>query len=196
MYPNFVEIDNEKFEINTDFRIALKCNAIATQNNVSDTEKALAIIFLLYGEKGLKSHAYYSKLMELGLKYLSCGKELKKSDKEPDMDYEQDMSYIEASFMSDYNIDLENTKMHWWKFNNLMNGLSYSEIGNCCVLNRIRHIRTMSTKGITDRQTLKEIAEQKKFFALKKKGPNQKQLESAKQFQELLGKGNLNGETR
>ena len=68
------------------------------------------------------------------------------------MDYKQDMDYIEASFMSDYRINLSNVKIHWWTFSNLMNGLSNSEFGNCCVLNRIRNLRTYDTSQIKDKK--------------------------------------------
>ena len=66
------------------------------------------------------------------------------------MDYIEDYDYIEASFMSDYHIDLSNVKMHWWKFNKLINGLSNSELGNCCILNRIRNLRNYDTSKIED----------------------------------------------
>ena len=39
--------------------------------------------------------------------------------------------------------DLENKEMHWWKFMDLMNGLSNSELGNCCVLNNIRNLHQL-----------------------------------------------------
>ena len=68
--------------------------------------------------------------------------------------------------MSDYNIDLANTEMHWYKFYNLINGLSNSEMGNCCVLNRIRNLRTLDTKDIKDQKELAKINEAKKQVVL------------------------------
>ena len=61
------------------------------------------------------------------------------------MDFIEDMPYIEASFMSDYKIDLTTCQMHWWKFFKLLEGLSNSEMGNCCILNRIRNIKIKRT---------------------------------------------------
>ena len=84
------------------------------------------------------------------------------------MDFVEDMDYIEASFMSDFHIDLENEKMHWWKFMKLMNGLSNSEFGNCCVLNNIRNLRNMDLSKIKDSKLKNELQEQKQKFALKK----------------------------
>lgn len=191
-YPEFVRIENKKYKINTDFRIAIECQDIATNVDIGDYERALAIIYKLYGDEGIESPDHYEKLLELGTKYLSCGKEIEvKSNEELDMDFIQDMDYIEASFMSDYNIDLSNVKMHWWKFYNLINGLSNSEMGNCCVLNRVRNLRTYDTKDIKDPKDLEKIKRAKQQVALKKRvGKNKvtiEQQENINKFYELTG---------
>lgn len=169
-YPKYVKIGEKKYKINTDFRVAIECQEIALDDSIGDFERALAIIYKLFGDDGLDDSNNYEKLLELAQKYLSCGKKIdSKTNEEPDMDFIQDMDYIEASFMSDYNIDLQNTEMHWWKFYNLINGLSNSEMGNCCVLNRIRNLRTFDTKDIKDQKELAKINEAKKQVALKKR---------------------------
>lgn len=169
-YPEYVKIDDKKYKINTDFRIAIQCQDIATDETISDYERALAIVYKLFGDEGINTPQHYEKLLELAIKYLSCGKEVDmKGNEEPDMDFTQDMDYIEASFMSDYNIDLTNIEMHWWKFYNLINGLSNSEIGNCCVLNRVRNLRTYDTKDIKNPKELEKIKKAKQQVALKKR---------------------------
>ena len=141
-YPEYVIIDNERYDIDTDFRTAIECNRIAEDETIGDYERALAIIYTLFGDKGIDTPLHYEKLLKVAKNYLSCGKKVEVNQNEkPDMDYIEDYDYIEASFMSDYHIDLSNEKMHWWKFNKLMNGLSNSELGNCCVLNRVRNLR-------------------------------------------------------
>ena len=189
-YPTKVKIEDREYEINTDFRIAIECNQIALDDKISDFERALAIIYKLYGEKGLNAKSDLNRLLELGQKYLSCGKEVENNDREePDMDFVQDMDYIEASFMSDYNIDLSNTEMHWWKFYNLINGLSNSEMGNCCVLNRVRNLRTYDTSEIKDTKERAKIEKAKQQVALKKKEKplTDKQRESIERFNKLAG---------
>lgn len=178
-YPEYVEIDDKKYKINTDFRIAIECDEIAKNTEIEDYERALAIVYKLFGDEGLNDFENHEKLFELAQKYLVCGKEIdnKKKKEEPDMDYKQDMDYIEASFMSDYNIDLANIKMHWWKFSNLINGLSNSEMGNCCILNRIRNLRAMDLKDIKDPKEKKKLEEAKKIVALKKKVEPRKRTE-------------------
>lgn len=191
-YPKYVKVNDKKYEINTDFRVAIECNRIAEDETIGDFERALAIIYELFGEEGINTQGDHEKLLELALKYLSCGKEINdKPKEEPDMDFIEDMDYIEASFMSDYNIDLASVEMHWWKFYKLMNGLSNSEIGNCCVLNRVRNLRTYDTKDIKDPKDLEKIKRAKQQVALKKRvGKNKvtiEQQENINKFYELTG---------
>lgn len=188
-YPEYVKVEGKLYKINTDFRAAIECDRIAKDNTIGDYERVLAIIYTLFGDDGIDTPEHYEKLLELAEKYLSCGKELKEEQEEPDMDYTEDMDYIEASFMSDYHIDLAGNKMHWWKFNNLMNGLSNSEMGNCCVLNRIRNLRTFDVNEIKDKKQREKIIKAKKMVALKKdkKVATEEQEESAKELFKQLG---------
>lgn len=190
-YPTKVKIEDKEYPINTDFRVAIECDNIAKSDDIGTYEKALAIIYKLFGDKGLDDKQNHEKLLELGQKYLLCGKEITDADKkeEEDMDYIQDMDYIEASFMSDYHIDLSQTEMHWWKFYNLISGLSNSEMGNCCVLNRIRNLRTYDTSQIKDIKEKTKIEEAKRQVALKKKEKklSKEQMESVEKFNKLAG---------
>ena len=190
-YPTKVRVKDKEYYINTDFRIAIECNSIAKNTDIGDYERALAIIYKLFGEEGLNDLENHCELLEKGQKYLLCGKEIESDVREEDvdMDFEQDMDYIEASFMSDYNIDLANTEMHWWKFYNLMNGLSNSEMGNCCVLNRVRNLRNYDTSEIKDVKERTKIEKAKQQVALKKKVKplTKEQQESAERFNKLAG---------
>ena len=170
-YPEYVEVEGKRYKINTDFRTAIKCNEIAQDESIGNLERAMAIIYKLFGEEALNDTSNYEKLLELAQRYLCCGKELEHTDEEPDMDYVEDMDYIEASFMSDYHIDLTETQMHWWKFSNLMNGLSNSEMGNCCVLNRIRNLRNYDPSEIKDSKEREKVIKAKKSVELKRNQP-------------------------
>lgn len=121
-YPEFAKIKDKKYKINTDFRIALRCNEIA-ESDISDEERGMAIIYLLFGDEGLKDAENWNELLAIAIKFLACGKENKnenKNNEEANMSLNQDWGYIQASFFSDYNIDLTKQKMHWWMFYELM----------------------------------------------------------------------------
>jgi hypothetical protein len=163
-YPKYVETNGKQFEINTDFRIALECSEISRNQAIGDNEKCLAIIYKLFGEKGLEDHENRYKLFTLAIKYLKCGETTSDdttNDKEPSMDFEQDEGYIKASFMSDYGIDLDKANLHWWQFNDLLKGLTED-----CILNRVRYIRE---EPLTDKKgkELEKWKEMKKQVELR-----------------------------
>lgn len=186
-----IQIEDTIYEANVDFRIAIRCNEIAQDKTIGDFERVLGIICTMFGSKALDNPNHYEKLLKWAQKYLSCGEEVINTHEQPDMDYVEDMNYIEASFMSDYHIDLENTEMDWQKFNKLMNGLSNSELGNCCVLNRIRNLRNFNVSEIKDSKERQKIAKAKEQVALKKyKKENnltKEQEESMNRLNEILG---------
>jgi hypothetical protein len=190
MYPEYVEVNDRKYKINTDFRVAIRCNKIAEDKTIGDFERALGVIYLLFGEDGINTPEDYEKLLEMAEKYLLCGKE-KIDDKNvtPDMDFEEDYAYIKTSFRSDYGMNIDKEQIHWWEFMDLMNGLSNSELGNCCILNRVRNLRNYDTKDIKDTKEKQRIEEAKKSVALKKnqKKATKEQIKSAEILLDKLG---------
>ena len=187
--PEFVRIGNEKYKINTDFRIAIECNNIAMNDSIGEYEKALAVIYKLFGEKGLDDFPNHQKLLELGQRYLLLDKSFENSKEEPDMDFNQDKGLIASSFKYDYKYNpYELEYLHWWDFYNDLSNLSNSELGNCCVLNRIRNLRTYDVSQIKDRKEKEKIIKAKKQFSLKKNEIKltSKQEESLKRFNAIL----------
>ena len=91
-----------------------------------------------YGGEGIEASNDWQKLLELGIKYLSCGQEKLDKDEEVTMDYIQDMPYIEASFMSDYNIDLSNNDSSCYSSTNFFfNFISRLPFFNYIIIYRI-----------------------------------------------------------
>lgn len=181
--PEYVKANGKLYKINTDFKVALKCNDVYN-SNVSEKEKVLAIIYLLYGDEGLNNSKDWEQLLEKGIKFLLCGKEKSENSSETSMDFNQDQSYIKASFFTDYGIEnIYNTNMHWWDFCDYLNGLTEN-----CVLNRVRYIREYDTKDLKGKE-LQEWQKRKQSVALKKKETiaTEKQKESSDRFYKLLG---------
>ena len=191
--PEYVKIGDKKYKINTDFRVAIECNNIAQDDSIGNTERPLAIIYKLFGDEGLDNSQDWDKLLELAIKYLTLNKDTSGVDKdtEIDMDFNEDMDYIEASFMSDYRIDLTTEKMHFWKFYTLLEELSNSELGNCCVLNRVRNLRTFDLSQIKDNKERERLAKAKEMVALKSTKKEVKltkeQEESMRKLDEIIG---------
>ncbi|MBR1653673.1 MAG: hypothetical protein IJ690_02085 [Clostridia bacterium] len=187
-----IQIEDTIYEANTDFRIAIKCNEIATNETIGDFERALGIICTIFGASGLDNPNHYEKLLKWSKKWLSCGKEIVDTYEQPDMDYVEDYDYIWTSMYSDYNgLDIDKEEIDWHRFNKLMNGLSNSEFGNCCVLNRVRNLRNYDISQIKDAKERQKMAKAKESVALKKyKKENnltKEQEESMARLNEILG---------
>lgn len=166
MKPEFVKIGDKKYKINTDFRIAFEADKIAKDETTGEYEKALAFIYKLFGDAGLADRYNHTKLLELGLKYLSRGEDIEQNKEEPNMDYEQDRGLINASFFSDYKLqnifDIE--YMHYYDFMDYLNGLTEN-----CVLNRVRYLRDYDLNEIKDIKERDKMKKAKESVALKKK---------------------------
>lgn len=138
-YPEYVQIGSEKVKINTDFKIALRCIEISRDVTIGEYEKQLAIVYLLYGKVPLSDDI--GTYIDMAYKFLTCNKNSAQTqtegESELDMDLLYDEKYINASFLSEYQIDLTKVKMHFWQYCDLIEGL-----GSDCILNRIRDIRT------------------------------------------------------
>ena len=109
------------------------------------------------------------------------------------MDFKQDYGLIWASFISDYNgMDIDKENLHWWRFNEMVNGLSCSELGNCCLLNKVRNIRNKKLSEIKDSKERQQVRKLQEMWALKKQPkakPTEEQLNNAKEFLNALGYG-------
>lgn len=165
--PQYVKVGDTKYKINTDFRIALECNKIATNKSIQDYERALAIIYKLFGEDGLNCKNQ-EKLLELGVKYLKVGRDMgiDAGEKEKhDLDFDKCEGLIESSFKFDYQYDpYELEYLHWYDFYNDLENLSTSEFGTCCSLNRIRTILNQDPKEIKDGKTRKSLIDAQKML--------------------------------
>ena len=165
-YPEYAEIDGEMYKINTGYEYALQCFKIIDDKSISDMERAIAIVSILFGREengdivGIPENL--DKALEKASIYLSCAKDDKNSKvTKKDMDFERDKEFIYASFISDYNIDLENKDMHFWKYCSLISGLTENSI-----LNRVRDLRNLNLSDYKDPKTRSRLQEAQERVAL------------------------------
>lgn len=187
-----IQVEDTIYEANTDFRIAIECNRIATDETIGDFERALGVIYTIFGDKGLDNPSHYEKLLKWAKKWLSCGKEIIDTHEDPDMDYIEDKALIRSSFIYDYKYNPYDMEcLSWEDFYNDLNNLSNSEFGSCCVLNRVRNLRNFDVSQIKDNKERQRVAKAKEYYALKKyKRENhltKEQEESMERLNKILG---------
>ena len=194
--PQYVKVDNKLYKINTDFRVALECNRIAEDKSIADLERAMAIIYKLFGEDGLDCENQ-NRLLELGMKYLLLGRDKNslKTDfhDKYELDFNKCIGLIKASFKFDYKYDpYELEYLHWYDFYNDLENLSTSEFGTCCPLNRIISIINQDTSKIKDckeKQKILEVHEilKSRYCIYEEPTLTKEQEESERAFYEALG---------
>lgn len=160
MYPEYAEIDGREYKIDTDYKTALKCFEVIEDDEITDTERAIAIVYLLFDFIPKWNIEVFLKKAIL---FLQCGEDVEQQkSKKKDMDFIQDKKYILASFRSDYHIDLSKENMHFWEYIDLIQGLTEETI-----LSKIRKLRTLNLNDIKDLKLRSEIAEAQKEVSLK-----------------------------
>lgn len=184
MYPTKIEANGRIYKINTDYKIALACYRAINDEEISETERALAIITLLLGPDVLEKD--YVECFKKCAIYLRCGKEENDSAEEADMDYIVDELYIRESIRQCYHINLNKEEnMHWWEYNELIEGLTEET-----VLSQRRELRNIDETKIEDQIQREKIRKAKNKISLKKKSKvkaNEKQIQSAINFYKKLG---------
>lgn len=180
-YPEHAEVRGIKYKINTDYRVALRCFEVIEDTSIGDQERALAVVFLLFGEVPMEDMAEF---LRIAGDYLRCGeKETSQEAKERDMDFIADEKYIVASFMSDYRIDLASVDMHFWQYIQLIQGFTENTI-----MSRVRDIRNYDLSELKDPKARAKMAQSKKAVALPDKFSKAEQ-DAIEEFEKLFEVG-------
>lgn len=178
-YPKHVTIGGVKYPINTDFRVALKCFDIINDETIGDTERTYAVVYKLFGliPKDEDMHIFVKKVE----KYLGCGcPQEEHQARKKDMDFGEDWKYLVASFMSDYQININEDNMHWYQFIDLVQGLTENS-----VMNRVRDLRNYDLSEVKDQKQRNKIIKAQQSVALKDKVTHEEQ-EVLDEFESLF----------
>ena len=180
-YPEYAEVAGVRYKINTDFRVALRCFEVIDDPDIGDEERALAVVYLLFGEVPLE---HIEDFLRIAGVYLRCGESDGKQDAaEKDMDFSADEKYIAASFMSDYQIDISKADMHFWQYIYLIQGFTERS-----VLSRIREIRSYDLSELKDPKARAKMAKAKASVALPEKFSKAEQ-KAIDEFEKLFDVG-------
>lgn len=116
--PEEIIVQGRAYSIYTDFRVWLHFSELIKDQNIPLSEFA----FIFKGNVPMCNFA--QELMQFYTNPNATPNDTGASSTDTLVDYILDGEYIYASFMKDYNIDLLDVDMHWWKFKALFNSLS------------------------------------------------------------------------
>lgn len=155
-----------EIEFNTDFRTSILFEMLMQDKSIKKKNKVIQSIRLYY--PNIEQIENYEKSIDDILWFYRCGKELadsKNNNKETNdkqiYSYEFDDNYIYSAFKQQYNIDLQEEDLHWWKFKALFDGLSKDT-----KIVEIMGYRAIDLRKIKDKEERKRLKKLKNIYSL------------------------------
>lgn len=151
LLPNKIEINNEEYEINSDFRTSILFELLMQDNSIGEEDKIIMALGLYY--QVIPENI--NEAIEEMLWFYRCGKDITKSKGNGKgksvtqiYSFEHDDDYIYAAFMDQYNIDLQDIEyLHWWKFKAMFKSLKEDN-----EIVKIMGYRSMDLSKIKDKE--------------------------------------------
>ena len=165
--PKIIIIDGVKTPVDPDFRIMCEYSEAVSRNDSSGLTDIASRFFFAGLPEGVTEKAAAMAMTDFyaaGLAPSGGGKSSAMEAPEPSFDFEEDEAYFFAAFLSEYGIDLNTVKLHWFDFCALFRGLPDE-----CRLKRIISIRSESLSDIKSPGEKARVRRLKGIFALKRK---------------------------
>lgn len=165
--PKIIIIDGAKTPVDPDFRIMCEYSEAVSRNDSSGLAGIASRFFFAGLPEGVTEKAAAMAMTDFyaaGLAPSGGGKSSAMEAPEPSFDFEEDEAYFFAAFLSEYSIDLNTVKLHWFDFCALFRGLPDE-----CRLKRIISIRSESLSDIKSPGEKARVRRLKGIFALKRK---------------------------
>ena len=178
--PEQLEAGGKMYPIRSDFRTAIRLEEIVMDKRMEEGMKLMQMLLLFFGNsipedipaavdavlwfyqggKAAGSPQEKEKNYDRKKRRGSHGKESRQL-----YSFCQDSSYIYASFMEQYGINLRDAQLHWWEFLAL-----FECLGEHTRMGKVLYYRSVSTAGMP-KEKRKHINEMKKLYALKDPDP-------------------------
>lgn len=174
-YPDYIISNGQRKKCDTHFRVWLQIARMFDDAELPEIEKAFYAINL----SGIDHTDTLADLQGVQL-FLACGQTATPSARpQRAFDYDLDAARIIASFQAEYGIDITAREccLHWWRFNDLLRGLSEAS-----VLMKAIEIRTMSLPEGNDKYTKERresVVKAKRALAIPAKTPAEKAARDA-----------------
>ena len=165
--PKIIIIDGVKTPVDPDFRIMCEYSEAVSRNDSSGLVDIASRFFFAGLPEGVTEKAAAMAMTDFyaaGLAPSGGGKSSAMENPEPSFDFEEDEAYFFAAFLSEYGIDLNTVKLHWFDFCAL-----FRVLPDEYRLKRIISIRSESLSDIKSPGEKARVRRLKGIFALKRK---------------------------
>ncbi len=158
-FPTKIRINDEIYEINPDFKNCLRIIKAYEDKELTIQEKHFIMLTLLY--KKIPDDIEQAILK--GIKFLNCGEE---SNKDTSIlpriySFNHDAKYIYSAMNQTHSIDLNEEKIHWWRFVSL-----FLDIGDNTFFSKIVNLRQKKFRGKLSKDERKLFVESREILDL------------------------------
>lgn len=165
LLPEEVIIDNEKYEINSDFRTSILFELLMQDSSIEENDRIFIALELYYPV----IPANVNEAIENMLWFYRCGKDIKShkgnckgKSVTQIYSFEHDDDYIYAAFMDQYNVDLQDIDyLHWWKFKAMFKSLKEDN-----EIVKIMGYRSMDLSKIKDKEQKAYYKKMQKIYEI------------------------------
>lgn len=179
------------YHINTGFHIGVQLSLLMEDETLNDRVRTNILFQLLFGDEdgNISDVPETMEEIEECLAWFLGGWNHDNNPEEQEtheriMDYDVDQGRIYADFMQIYGIDLENTEMHWWKFQWLL----WNMPENLSSFKQAIQIRTQKPRKGASAEERKAILKGKQIYGLKqkKKKYSQEEMQAINEFDKFM----------
>ncbi len=159
--PKSVSISGEEYAIHTNFRDWIRLE-LTLSGQATNEDKMLALFKMFCSALPPTKELAVEGVMEFfsGMKEAETGTGNTKPQKRI-YSFEHDAEYIYSAFLSQYNIDLNEMDMHWWKFKALFKGLDDTH-----KISKIMEFRAVELTKIKDKEQKSYYRRMKELYRL------------------------------
>ncbi len=159
--PDFVMVDGEKYEINTDFRVWIKIEKTLSDKTISFADKLIEVFALAFVKKIPSDiEKTISAIAGFLAPFSYARGKSKGGQSAPLFSFTYDGGLIYAAFLSEYGIDLGTKALHWWIFLSLFSSL------NSCKFTEVVKIRGINLSAIKDPYQKSQMRQMKRLYRL------------------------------
>lgn len=160
--PTKIKVNNNIYDINYDYRTAIKILTAFEDNDLLDNEKLFIMLKLLY--KNDIPEEDLEEACKKACKFLDLGQEKKENTKKESRIYsfKKDCNYIFSGITHTHNIDLEKEpNLHWWKFMAL-----FMDMDTECTFNELVYYRKRKAEGKLTKEEMEQYKKLKDILEL------------------------------
>ena len=180
--PHSIEIQGQDYKIRTDFRAILDILQAMGDPELTDQEKNIVMLEILYYEPESIPEEYLEEALMKGKDFIDCGISEKSRSKVKLMDWQQDSPIIAPAINKNIGRDIRSLRyMHWWSFMG-----AYLEIYDG-LFHQVLLIRQKKAKGKKLEKWEAEFYKNNKQLIDLKSGMHERSNEEKEELRKLFG---------